>query len=158
MHATVYTHACVLITYSRSTNQPHKAANPVDGQLNRKKIPCPRWRLRTWFRETGLAVPSRVSLLILYTNAESGAYSQHSSRVPQRRPYIFASTRHHRTSPEFIGSRNCVSNCVHCRESVGTGPVLLKVVRVTGAAFASPWTEYYCAPLFSHTHFWYSLQ
>ena len=26
---------------------------------------------------------------------------------------------------------------VHCRESAGTGPVALKVVRVTGAAFAS---------------------
>ena len=27
-------------------------------------LPCPRSRLRTWSRETGLAVPSRVSLLI----------------------------------------------------------------------------------------------
>ncbi|CAN0259758.1 unnamed protein product, partial [Ascophyllum nodosum] len=33
---------------------------------------------------------------------------------------------------------------VHCRESVGTGPVVLKVVRVTGAALASPWTKSYC--------------
>ena len=56
---------------------------------------------------TGLAVPSLVSLLTLYTNAESGAYSRYSTRVPRRRPYIFASTTHHRVSPEFIGSRNC---------------------------------------------------
>ena len=41
----------------------------------------------------------------------------------------------------------------HCRESVGTGPVVLKAVRVTGAAFASPRTKCYCAPLFSHTHY-----
>ena len=49
------------------------------------------------------------------------------------------------------------TDCVHCRESVGTGPVVLKVVRVTGAAFASPRTKYYCAPLFSHTHYWYTV-
>ena len=46
---------------------------------------------------------------------------------------------------------------VHCRESVGTGPVVLNLDRVTGAAFASPWTKCYCAPLFSHTHYWYKV-
>ena len=49
------------------------------------------------------------------------------------------------------------TDCVHCNESVGTGPVVLKVVRVTGAAFASPRTKCYCAPLFSHTHYWYTV-
>ena len=72
------------------------------------KISLPPFGLRIWFRETGLAAPSLVSLLILYTNAESGAYSRYSSRIPRRRPYIFASNTHHRVSPEFIGSRNCV--------------------------------------------------
>ena len=33
----------------------------------------------------------------------------------------------------------------------------LKVVRVTIAAFASPWTKFYCASLFSHTHYWYKM-
>ena len=37
----------------------------------------------------GLAVPSRVSLLILHTQAESGAYLRDSSRVPRRRPFIY---------------------------------------------------------------------
>ena len=46
---------------------------------------------------------------------------------------------------------------VHCRESASTGPVVLKVVRVTDAAFASPWTNDYCAPLFSHTRCWYKV-
>ena len=46
---------------------------------------------------------------------------------------------------------------LHCRESVGTGPVVLKAVRVTGAAFASRRTKCYCAPLFSHTHYWYTV-
>ena len=44
-----------------------------------------------------------------------------------------------------------------CRESVGTGLVVLKAVRVRGAAFASPRTKCYCAPLFSHTHYWYTV-
>ena len=35
---------------------------------------------------------------------------------------------------------------VHCREFAGTGPVnLMVVVTVTGAAFASPWTNEYAA-------------
>ena len=108
VHATVqYTYTCMCgHDIQQSTNQLRKVANPVYGQLNRGKFPCPRSRLRIWFRETGLAVPSLVSLLILYTNAESGAW--YSSRIPGRRPYIFTSTTHHRVSPEFIGSRNCV--------------------------------------------------
>ena len=64
-------------------------ANPVHGQLNREKCTCSRSRLSIWFRETDLAVPSRVSLLILHTQAESGAYSRDCSRCPLRRPYIF---------------------------------------------------------------------
>ena len=107
--STEYTYTCMCgHDIQQSTNQLRKVANPVYGQLNRGKFPCPRSRLRIWFRETGLAVPSLVSLLILYTNAESGAYLRYSSRIPERRPYISTSTTHHRVSPEFIGSRNCV--------------------------------------------------
>ena len=104
---TVCMYACVVSTLKQSTNQPGEFANPVHGQLNKEKFPWPRLRLRIWFRETDLAVPSRVSLLILHTQAESGAYSRNSSRCPRRRPYIFTTT-HHRVSPEFIGSRSCV--------------------------------------------------
>ena len=52
-------------------------------------FPCPRSCLRIWSRETGSAVPSRVSLFILHTQAESGAYLRDSSRVPRRCPYIY---------------------------------------------------------------------
>ena len=48
-------------------DQPGKVASPARGQLNREKeyFPvCPRSCLRIWSRETGSAVPSRVSLLI----------------------------------------------------------------------------------------------
>ena len=107
VHATtVYKYVCIVMTYSRP-QITRKVANPVHGQLNREKFRCPRSRLKIWFRETGLAVPSRVNLLILYTNAESGAYSRDSSQCSQRCPYIFT-TIHHRVSHDFIGSRNCV--------------------------------------------------
>ena len=39
----------------------------------------------------------------------------------------------HRVSPEFIRLH---TDGVHCRESAGTGSVVLKVVPVMGAAFA----------------------
>ena len=46
-------------------DRPGKVANHARGQLNRKIIfPGPSACLRTWSRETGSAVPSRVSLLI----------------------------------------------------------------------------------------------
>ena len=59
----------------QSMFQPGKVANPANninitidinsGQLNgEKKSPCPRSRLRIWPRETGSAVPSRVSLFM----------------------------------------------------------------------------------------------
>ena len=44
-------------------DQPGKVANPARGQLNRENEYL-RSHLRIWSRETGLAVPSRVSLLI----------------------------------------------------------------------------------------------
>ena len=48
-------------------NQPGKeVANPARGQLNRENeyVPVRVPRLRIWSRETGSAIPSRVSLLI----------------------------------------------------------------------------------------------
>ena len=55
-------------------------------------------------RETGPAVPSRVSLLFLHTQAESVTYSRDSSRFPRRRPFTYTAIRHW-VSPEFTGSR-----------------------------------------------------
>ena len=41
---------------------------------------------------------------------------------------------------------------VHCQESTGIGPVVLRVVRKTGAAFSAiPMDHLICAPLF-HSH------
>ena len=51
-------------TYSKSMDQPGKVAKPAYGQLNRENeyIPRPRSRLIIWSRETGSAVPFRVSM------------------------------------------------------------------------------------------------
>ena len=47
-------------------DQPGKVANPARGQLNRENsIPLSPCVPEIWSRETGSAVPSRVSLLII---------------------------------------------------------------------------------------------
>ena len=66
-------------------------------------------------------IPSRVSLLILHTQAESGAYSRDSSRFPRRRPFSYTAIRH-RVSPELIESRNCVPMAFIAESSPVQGP------------------------------------
>ena len=52
-------------THSKSMDQPGKVANPARGQLNREnKCSLSAFAPEIWSRETGSAVPSRVSLLI----------------------------------------------------------------------------------------------
>ena len=128
--------------------------------------PCLRNCLRIWSRETSSAVPSRVSLLIFHTQAESGAYSRDSTRFLRRRSFIYLN----RHTPLLGQCRlyrltQLRANDVHCRESAGTGPVVLKIVPVTGAAIlqvtmdqliCAPWPNQ-SAPLFSHTYYWYEV-
>ena len=77
--------------------------------VERLFFPCPRSRLRIWSREAGPAVPSRVILLIpilrLNLVLTHGIPPEFHDGV-----LIFVSTAiRHRISPEFIGSRDCVS-------------------------------------------------
>ena len=49
---------------------------------------------------------------------------------------------------------------VHCQESVGTGPVNLKVVPnecCLGRSPWTPWTNYHAPASLSHTHLWYEV-
>ena len=134
-------------------DQPDKVANPARGQLNKLIFPCPRMCLRIWSRETGLAVPSRVSLFILHTKAEFGAYLRDSSRVPQRRPCLFI-LNHHTPSGQSRVYRvtQLRTDGVRCRESAGTGPVNLR----GSSERVLPWQvtidQLICASL-SHTHY-----
>ena len=66
---------CMAITFSKSMDQPGKVTNPARGQLNREiNISLSPFEPKIRSRETGSAVRSRVSLLILHTQAQSGAY------------------------------------------------------------------------------------
>ena len=84
-------------------------------------FPCPRTRLIIWSRETGSAVQSRVSLLILHTQAESGPYLRDFSRCFRAACIHLFKSRVNRVA-------QLRTDGVHCRESAGTGPVVLKVV------------------------------
>ena len=87
----------------RSTG--HIMVTPRNSAGQKKTIfSCPRLQLRIWSREIGSAVPFHVSLLILHTQVESGAYSRDSSSFPRRYLVIYAVNRH-RISPEFISSQ-----------------------------------------------------
>ena len=89
--------------------EPGKVATPARGQLNRIYLffPLSPFAPESSSRGTGSAVLSRVSLHILHTQAESGAYSRDSSRFPLRRLFMSTVNRH-RVSPQFIRLRNCV--------------------------------------------------
>ena len=107
--------------------------------VNRVRLPslvviCRRSRLIIRSLETGSAVSSRASLLVLHTQAECGAYLRYFSRFPRRRPFIYTVNRH-----GVIPSLSCHSiayDSVYCREVAGGGSVVFKVVRVAGAAFS----------------------
>ena len=65
--------------------QPGKVANPARGQLNRETLIFLffRSRLRIWSRETGSALPSRVSLLIsVFIQAEHIIYMVLTHGIP----------------------------------------------------------------------------
>ena len=100
---------------------------------------CPNSRLRIWSRETGSAVPSRVSPLILHTQAGSGAYSREYSHLPRRRPHIYRQPPSGQSRVYRVTQFR--ADGIHCRESSGTAPIVLKVARVTGAALSGITTD-----------------
>ena len=94
----------------------------VSSDLGKCFFPCPRSRLRIWSRETGLAVPSRVSWPTTLTQSESTAYSRDFSRFPRRCPHIL-----YRQPPSGESRVYRVTQLrtdgVRCQEPTGTGPV-----------------------------------
>ena len=124
---------CMAITYSKIMDQAGKAEGcqscSWSAEQGKHFFPCLRSRVRNLFRETGSAVPSRISLLILHTQTEAGAYHlQDSSRFPRRRPFISLKP------PYVIGSvPNSSGHAIAYRwRSLSrvrrTGPLNLKVV------------------------------
>ena len=124
----------MVITYTvaKYIDQPGMIASPARGKLNRKK--CPRLRLRIWSRERDRmcsAVPSLVSLLIFYSEAES-ALPIHEIPPTFRDGFY----RHGSGQSRVYQVTQLRTEGVSCRESAGTRPVVLNIESVTGAALS----------------------
>ena len=131
-------------TYSKSMDQPGKVANPARGQLSRKKtlFSCLLFsRLRIWSRDTGSAVPSRVSLLISIHRLNLVLHRRDSSRVPRRRPFIYLKPPHAMESVPSLSGRAIAYRWRSLPRVAGTGPVNLKVVPNECCLGRSPWTN-----------------
>ena len=136
-------YVCMVITYNNSKDQPGKVANPARGQVSLSPFTPENLVSRDAFGSR--PVPRQPAHL--HTQAESDAYLRDSSRFSWRRPFNYSNC--HTSSGQSRAYRvtHLRTDGVYCREFAGIGPVNLKVVPVTGAAFASPWTNKY-APLF----------
>ena len=87
----------------------------------------------------------------LHTQAESGAYSRDSCRFPRRRPFIYLNRHMPSGQSRVYRVTHLRTDDVHCRESAGTGPVVLKAVPATGAAILQvTMNQLMCASLFPH--------
>ena len=96
--------------------------------LEKRIFLCPRSRLRIWSRETGSAVPSRVSLLISMVRLDRvltyGIPPEFHAGV-----HLFIGNRHTPSGQSRVYRVTQLrTDGVHCRESADTGPVNLKVV------------------------------
>ena len=133
-------------------DQPSKVANPARGQPNREnEFSLSLYAPDNWSQETGSAIPFRVSLLILQTQAEYGLPHEIPPDIPARRLFIYLNC--HTPSGQFRVNRitQLRTDDVDCRESAGTGPVVLKVVPVTGAAILQvTMDQLMCVSLFPH--------
>ena len=145
-------YVCMVITYSRVwINRVRLPILHVVSRTRKMNITLSRTCLRIWSRETGSAVPSRVSLLILHTQTESGAYSRDSSRFSRRRPFIYLNRHTPSGQSRVHRVTQLRTDDVRYRESAGTGPVVLKVAPVTGAAIVQiTMDQLMCASLFQH--------
>ena len=75
-----------------------------------------------------LVSPSRTNLTHFHTQAESGAYLRDVSRFQRRRPFIYLNSHTRLGQSRVYRVTQLRTDGVHCRESIGTGPVNLKVV------------------------------
>ena len=118
-------------------------------------FPCPHTRLRVWSRETGSAVPSRVSLLISILRLNLVLTYGNPPEFRGGVHFSFFTAIRHRVSPEFIGSRNCVPMALTAESPPAQGQ------QPQGSSKrVLPWQvtmdQSICASL-SQTHFWYKV-
>ena len=131
---------CKVITYSRvwinRVRLPILFVVSWTGKMNISQSPFEPKNL-FWRDGFGRPVPRQSATAILHTQPGSGAYSRDSFRFTRRRRFIYLN-RHTPSGQPRVYRVTQLHTDVHCRGSVGTGSKVLKVVPVTGAAFASP--------------------
>ena len=91
-------------------------------------FPCPRSRLKIWSRETGSAVPSRVSWLISILRMDQ-VFTYEIPPDFRGAVYLFILNRHTPSGqPRVCRVTQLRTDGVHCRESAGTGQINFMVV------------------------------
>ena len=76
-------------------DQPGQVANPARGQLNREHSYFPSaFAPEDLVSRDGFGSPVPRQPAHVHTQAETGAYLPNSSRVPQRRPFIYLKPPH----------------------------------------------------------------
>ena len=117
----------MVITYSRVwINRVRLPSCSWSAEQRKIMFPCPRACLRIWSRETGSAVPSRVSLIIFILRLNLVL----TYGIPSEFRGGVHLLNHHTPSGQSRVYRvmQLRTNDVHCRQSTGTGPINLKVV------------------------------
>ena len=150
-------YVCMIITYSRVwINRVRLLILLVVSWTGKMNIPLSPYVPDNLVSRDGSAVPSRVSLLVLHTQAESGAYSRDSSRVPRRRPFIYIKP------PYAIGSvPNLSGHAITYRWRSLPRACRHRASKPQGSSERElPWQEtmgqLICASL-THTHCWYEV-
>ena len=144
--------------YNKSMDQPGKVANPARGQLNRENNYFPVCvRASEFGLATGLAVPSRVSLLISILGLNM--LLTYYGIPPEFRcgVHLIIFNRHTPSGKSRVYRVTQLrTDGVHCRESAGTGSVNLKVC----SERVLPWQvtmDQVIGDSLSHAHYWYGV-
>ena len=137
----------------QSMDHPGKVANSCSWSAEQGKMntPLSPFAPENLVSRDGFSRPVPRQPAHPHTQAESGAYSRDSSRFPRRRPFIYLNRHTPLGHCQVYRVTQLRTNGVHCQESAGTGPVVLKVAPVTGAAILQvAMDQSICASLFPH--------
>ena len=144
-------YVCMVITYSRWINRVRLPVLLVASWTGKMYIPLSQYVPENLVSRDGFRRPVPRHPAHLHTQAEYGAYSRDSSRFPRRRLLIYSNRHTPAGQSRVYRVTQSRTYGVHCRESTGTGSVVLKVVPVTGAAILQvTMDQLMCASLFPH--------
>ena len=130
-------HVCVVITYSRVwINRVRSSILLVVSWTGKMNISLFPFAPENLVSRNGFGRPVPRQPAHLHTQAESGAYLRDSSRVPRRRPFIYLYRQPPSGQSRVYQATQLRTDGVHCLESTGTRPLVLKAVPMTGAALA----------------------